>query len=47
MEGGEFARGHAKATGGSLSQADFLRLMEAIGIRGLQTLDVERRGAAP
>jgi hypothetical protein len=44
---GEFARGHAQATGGSLSQADFLRLAEAMGFRGLRTLDVERRGAAP
>jgi hypothetical protein len=43
---GEYARGHAKATGGSLSQEDFLRLMDAIGFRGLQTLDVERRGTA-
>jgi hypothetical protein len=45
--GGEFANGHARATGGSLSQEDFLRFAEAAGFRGLRTLDVERRGAFP
>ncbi|MFP2923680.1 DHH family phosphoesterase [Pyxidicoccus sp. 3LG] len=44
---GEYANGHARATGGSLSQADFLRFAEAAGFRGLRTFDVERRGAFP
>lgn len=44
---GELARGHAKATGGSLAQADFLRLAGALGFHGLRAIDVERRGAAP
>jgi hypothetical protein len=44
---GEFARGHAKATGGSLSAKEFLQLTEALGFRGLQSSDVERRGVAP
>jgi hypothetical protein len=45
--GGEFANGHARATGGSLSQEDFLLFAEAAGFRGLRTFDVERRGAFP
>lgn len=44
---GEYANGHAQATGGSLSARDFLVLAEALGFRGLQTNDVERRGVAP
>ena len=34
-------------TGGSLPPADFLRLLEGMGFRGLSGLDVERRGVAP
>ncbi|MFP2901265.1 hypothetical protein ACLEQD_33745, partial [Corallococcus sp. 4LFB] len=45
--GGSYAHGHARATGGSLAPADFLRLMEALGFRGLSDRDVERRGVAP
>jgi hypothetical protein len=45
--GSEFANGHARATGGSLSQEDFLLFAEAAGFRGLRTFDVERRGAFP
>jgi single-stranded-DNA-specific exonuclease len=44
---GEFAHGHARATGGSLSAREFLRFTEALGFRGLQSSDVERRGVAP
>ena len=44
---GEFARGHAQATGGSLSGREFLQFTEALGFRGLQANDVERRGIAP
>ncbi|WP_224246078.1 hypothetical protein [Hyalangium gracile] len=44
---GDFAHGHPHATGGSLSSRDFLRLTEALGFRGLQAHDVERRGVAP
>jgi hypothetical protein len=44
---GEFARGHAQATGGSLSGREFLQFTEALGFRGLQANDVERRGVAP
>jgi single-stranded-DNA-specific exonuclease len=44
---GEFARGHAQATGGSLSAREFIRFTEALGYRGLQANDVERRGVAP
>ncbi|MCP3166486.1 hypothetical protein [Myxococcus qinghaiensis] len=39
--------GHAHATGGSLSQPDFVRFAEAIGLPGLRAQDVERRGAFP
>ncbi len=45
--GEEFANGHARATGGSLSQADFIRFADAAGFRGLRGFDVERRGAFP
>ncbi|SEN15442.1 Single-stranded DNA-specific exonuclease, DHH superfamily, may be involved in DNA replication intiation [Stigmatella aurantiaca] len=45
--GGEFANGHAQATGGSLTAPDFLRFIEALGFRGLRSHDVERRGVAP
>ncbi|NOJ93776.1 DHH family phosphoesterase [Corallococcus coralloides] len=45
--GGSFAHGHSRATGGSLPPADFLRLMDALGFRGLSGRDVERRGVAP
>lgn len=44
---GEYARGHAQATGGSLTTREFLQFTEALGFRGLQTNDVERRGVAP
>jgi single-stranded-DNA-specific exonuclease len=44
---GEFAQGHTRATGGSLSQRDFLVLAEALGFRGLRADEVERRGVAP
>ncbi|MFY2563350.1 hypothetical protein ACN469_37495 [Corallococcus terminator] len=39
--------GHAHAMGGSLSQPDFLRFAEAVGLPGLRAQDVERRGAFP
>ncbi|CAM3447057.1 DHH family phosphoesterase [Corallococcus sp. ZKHCc1 1396] len=35
------------AVSGSLPPADFLRLLEGMGFRGLNGLDVERRGVAP
>ncbi|HYH95792.1 hypothetical protein [Hyalangium sp.] len=44
---GEFAHGHTQATGGSLPAKEFLRFTEALGFRGLQANDVERRGVAP
>ena len=44
---GEFANGHARATGGSLAAQDFLVFAEALGFRGLRTEEVERRGVAP
>jgi hypothetical protein len=31
-QGGEYAHGHARATGGSLPPADFERLLEALGV---------------
>lgn len=39
--------GQVHATGGSLSQPDFLRFAEAVGLPGLRATDVERRGAFP
>ncbi|MDY7231558.1 hypothetical protein [Hyalangium rubrum] len=44
---GEFANGHARATGGSLPAREFLLFAEALGFRGLRTEEVERRGVAP
>ncbi|MCY1003532.1 DHH family phosphoesterase [Myxococcus sp. MISCRS1] len=45
--GEELGHGHARATGGSVSQSDFLRFAEAVGLPGLRAQDVERRGAFP
>lgn len=45
--GGEFARGHPQATGGSLAPADFVRMLEALGFRGVGPQELERRGVAP
>jgi hypothetical protein len=44
---GEFAHGHARATGGSLSSRDFLLFAETLGFQGLRAEEVERRGVAP
>ncbi|WP_228530489.1 MULTISPECIES: hypothetical protein [Myxococcaceae] len=45
--GGDFARGHARATGGSLPPEAFARLLEALGFRGLGAGALEPRGLAP